>query len=193
MANPLPMPPYNELSRHIKYDPDTGVGIWLVTLSSRGLAGTIAGTLGNDYWHIGYKSKMYRAHRLFWFLETGQDPGPLTVDHVDQNKSNNKFSNLRLATYSQQMHNQRKRFDNTSGHKGITWRKDLKKYCARIKIYGKSIHLGHYDTLEQAIFARQAKELELYGEFSPLHQFNNDQLFLDNNDQQLSLLRHPSF
>jgi hypothetical protein len=174
MANPLPMPLYDELSRHIKYDPDTGVGIWLVTLSNRAVAGTIAGTFGNHYWHIQYRNKIYKAHRLFWFLQTGQDPGLLTIDHIDQNKLNNKFSNLRLATHNEQGRNKNERIDNTSGHKGITWRKDIKKYHARIKNYGKSIHLGYHNTLAEAVAARQAKELELYGQFSPLHQLNND-------------------
>jgi hypothetical protein len=193
MANFLPMPPYDELSRHIKYDPDTGVGIWLVSLSNRAQVGTIAGASNNQYWHIQYKNKCYKAHRLFWFLQTGQDPGPLTIDHIDQDKLNNKFSNLRLATYNEQEQNKGKRLDNTSGHRGVFWKKDIKKYHARIKNYGKTIHLGYYNTLTEAVAARQAKELELYN-FSPLHQLNNDErLILDDNDQQLSLLRHPSF
>jgi hypothetical protein len=192
MAN-LPMPPYDELSRHIQYDPDTGVGIWLVSLSNRAKVGTIAGTSKNQYLNIQYKNKLYKAHRLFWFLQTGQDPGPLTIDHIDQNPLNNKFFNLRLANRSQQQHNKSKPYNNTSGHKGVSWNKTKQKYHAYIKLNGKKIHLGSYKIFEQAVAARQAKELELHGEFSPLHQTNNDQrLILDNNNQQLSFLRHPS-
>ena len=174
MTNHLPMPPHEELSKHLKYDPFAGIGIWLVKLSNRAPAGTIAGVSNNEYWHIQYKNKLYKAHRLFWFLQTGQDPGPLTIDHIDQNKLNNKFSNLRLATHHEQGQNKNERINNTSGHRGISWKKDKKKYHARITHYGKKIHIGYYNTLAEAIFARQAKELELFGEFSPLHQLNND-------------------
>ena len=170
MTNHLPMPPYNELSQHLKYDPYTGLGIWLVSLSNRTQVGTIAGTTSNQYCNIMYKNKLYKAHRLFWFLQTGFDPGPLTIDHIDQNPLNNKFFNLRLANKSQQQHNTSKPCNNTSGHKGVSWNKTKQRYCAYIKLDNKKIHLGSYKTLEQAVAARQAKELELHGEFSPRHQ-----------------------
>ena len=194
MANYLPMPPYDELSRHLKYNPCTGVGTWIVSFRNQTRAGTIAGSINsNGYVLIIFKSKSYKAHRLFWFLQTGHDPGRLTIDHIDQNKLNNKFSNLRLASKSQQQHNRSERLDNKSGHRGVIWHKSKQKYYAYITINGKQIALGHYKTFEQAVTVRQAKELELHGNFSPLHQINNDQrLILDNNDQQLSLLRHPS-
>jgi hypothetical protein len=194
MANYKPMPPYDELSRHLKYDPITGVGIWLVSPSNYTQAGTIAGTTDNyGYLKIKYKNKRYQAHRLFWYLQTGCDPGQLTIDHADENKSNNKFYNLRLANRSEQQHNQSKRRNNTSGHKGVTWCKKKQKYRAYIGCNKKVFHLGYYEIIDQAVAARQAKELELFGEFSPLYCLNNDQLLLDHDEQQLSVLWHPSF
>ena len=194
MANHLPMPPYDELSGHLKYDPCTGLGTWLVSRRNQTRAGTTAGSISSTgYILIIFKSKSYKAHHLSWFLQTGHDPGQLTIDHIDQNKLNNKFSNLRLATKSQQQHNRSDRLDNKSGHRGVIWQKSRQMYEAYISINGKQIHLGRYKTFEQAVAARQAKEFELHGEFSPLHQTNNDQrLILDNNNQQLSLLRHSS-
>ena len=53
--------------------------------------------------------------------------------------------------------------------------------------------LGHYKTFDQAVDARQAKELELFGQFSPLRRLNNDQLLPDHDQQQLSVFWHPSF
>jgi len=194
MANHIPMPPYDELSRHLKYDPIAGVGTWIVSLSNRTPAWTIAGTLDSyGYIQICYKTKDYRAHRLFWFLQTGHDPGGLTVDHIDENKLNNKFCNLRLADCSQQQHNKSKPINNTSGHRGVCWDKEKQKYVVHINFYKKRIKVGRYKTLEQAIAARQAKELELFGEFSPLHRLNNDQLLPDHDEQQLSVFWHPSF
>ena len=188
------MPPYDELSRHLSYDPFTGVGTWLISPCNSVQVGAPAGCLNSDgYIHIRYKAKRYKAHRLFWFLQTGHDPGELTIDHIDENKSNNKFSNLRLATASQQKRNSTKRLNNTSGHRGVSWNKERQKYYACIVVNNKTLSLGRYKTFGQAVAARQAKELELFGEFSPLHRLNNDQLLLDHDEQQLSVLWHPSF
>jgi hypothetical protein len=174
MANHLPMPPHDELSQCIKYDPHIGVGIWLVSPANGVLAGSVAGFVSDRYWRICFKNKLYLAHRVFWFLHTHQDPGPLTVDHIDRNEFNNKFSNLRLATQEQQNRNQDKRSNNKTGHKGVHWCKRKKKYQARISHDGKNIYIGSYSILEEAVAARKSKELEFYGEFSPLHQSNND-------------------
>ena len=192
MANHIPMPPHNELSRHLKYDPFTGVGTWIVSLGNA-KAGSFAGTTNNQYLTIQYKQKLYKAHRLFWFLQTGHDPGGLTIDHIDHNKLNNKFCNLRLADLCQQQHNKFKPINNTSGHMGVIWDKKTQKYRASININNKRIHLGFYKTFDQAVAARQAKELELFGQFSPLHRLNNDQLLPDHDQQQLSVFWHPSF
>jgi hypothetical protein len=194
MANHLPMPPYDELSRHLKYDPITGVGTWLVSSSNSVQVGALVGTTTpRGYLRISYKRKLYLAHRLFWFLQTGHDPWGVEVDHIDRNTSNNKFCNLRLADKSQQGCNKSEPINNTSGHRGVHFHKKKQKYMAYIKIDQKQIYLGLYKTFEQAVAARQAKELELFGEFSPLHRLNNDQLLLDHDEQQLSVLWHPSF
>jgi hypothetical protein len=194
MANYKPMPPYDELSRHLSYDPFTGVGTWLISPSNNIQVGQCAGSLNSSgYIYIRHKTQRYTAHRLFWFLQTGHDPAELTVDHIDENKLNNKFSNLRLATQAQQQHNKSEPVNNTSGHRGVCWDKQTQKYLVHIKFNKKSLTVGRYKTLKQAVAARQAKELELFGEFSPLHRLNNDQLLLDHDEQQLSVLWHPSF
>jgi len=190
----LPMPPYDELSQDIKYDPDTGVGTWIASPGNQVKSQTVAGCYSGGYLSITYKHKIYKGHRLFWYLQTKEDPGHLTVDHIDQNKANNKFCNLRLATQTQQKQNIIIHKNNTTGVRGIRWREHLQRYEARIALDGKRIQLGSFKTFNEAVAARQAKELELYGKFSPLHQLDNDhRLILDNNDQQLSLLWHPSF
>ena len=194
MANFLPMPPYDELSKYLKYNPETGIGIWIALRGNQVKSQTVAGSYSRGYLNIMYKHKTYKGHRLFWYLQTKEDPGRLTVDHIDQNKANNKFCNLRLATQTQQRQNIIIYKNNTTGVRGICWREHLQRYEARIALDGKRIQLGSFKTFNEAVAARQAKELEIYGQFSPLHQTNNDQrLILDNNDQQLSLFRHSSF
>ena len=188
------MPPYEELSEYLKYNPETGIGTWTVTRGNQVKSQTVAGCYGGGYLHIMYKHKLYKGHRLFWYLQTKKDPGRFSIDHIDQNKANNKFCNLRLATQAQQSQNILIHKNNTTGVRGIRWRESKQRYEARIVFHGKRIQLGSFRTFDQAVAARQSKELELYGEFSPLHQLKNDQqLIIDNHDQQLSLFRHSSF
>jgi hypothetical protein len=190
----LPMPPYDKLSERLKYDPETGIGTWIVSPGNQVKNQTVAGCYNNwGYLIIRYNYKIYGGHRLFWYLQTKEDPGHFTIDHIDQNKKNNKFCNLRLATPTQQKQNVLITKNNTTGVRGIRWKESMQRYEARIVFNGKRIQLGSFRTFDQAVAVRQAKELELYGEFSPLHRSKNDQrLILDDNDQQLSLLWHPS-
>lgn len=90
------------------------------------------------------------------------------VDHINGNGLDNRRQNIRLATTAQNNVNSRRRSDNVSGHKGVYWRKDKKKWCAEIHAYGKKTRLGYFDTLEDAhqAYCRAAKEL--HGEFARL-------------------------
>ena len=87
------------------------------------------------------------------------------VDHVDNNRLNNTISNLRWCNQQQNCFNSTLSSNNTSGIKGVVWHKRDKKWYARIMINYKYIHIGGYDTLEQAKTARQNKAEELFGEF----------------------------
>jgi hypothetical protein len=163
------LPSLDELSKHIKYYPDTGTGIWLASIGTV-KAGACTGHLNKSgYLQIKFKQKVYLAHRLFWLLHTGSDPGQFTIDHIDGDKSNNKFLNLRLATQAEQMRNRLRQTNNMSGCRGVCWKKAQRKFIAYIYFNKKNIHIGSYATLDQAIIARKAKEIELFGAFSPLH------------------------
>lgn len=64
------------------------------------------------------KKKPLQLHRFVWILKTRTEPS-LTIDHIDRQPTNNQFSNLRLATKREQVQNQGKRKDNTSGYIGV--------------------------------------------------------------------------
>lgn len=72
------------------------------------------------------------------------------VDHIDGNGLNCIRSNLRLATHAQNMQNQGKYANNTSGFKGVSWNKQHQKWVASIQINNKPIHLGLFITKELA-------------------------------------------
>jgi hypothetical protein len=95
-------------------------------------------------------------------------PDGLEVDHIDGDGLNNRRCNLRLATRSQNMRNQRLNSRNTSGFKGVSWDKRDKKWLAYIKVYRKKIHLGSFDTPEDAHAAYCDAAARLHGEFAKL-------------------------
>lgn len=87
------------------------------------------------------------------------------VDHIDGNGLNNRRSNLRLASHRQNLWNQRMRKDNTAGFKGIT-AYGTNKWRAQIRSNGKRLHLGTFDTPEEAHEAYCTAARELFGEFA---------------------------
>jgi AP2 domain len=88
------------------------------------------------------------------------------IDHIDQNGLNNTESNLRHSTYSQNQCNRGKQVNNTSGFKGVTWNKRLKKWVAQIGIDGSKKHIGVYGQLIEAAIAWNKTAIELHGEFA---------------------------
>lgn len=109
-----------ELVKLLKYDQETGKFSWLYS-KYRQRVGDIAGTLrDNGYIQIGINRRLYRAHRLAIFYMTGSWPkDDEDVDHIDGNRANNSYTNLRVCSRSENMHNCQKHSDNTSGVKGI--------------------------------------------------------------------------
>ena len=72
------------------------------------------------------------------------------VDHIDGNGLNCKKENLREATPNQNMMNSRKRIDNSSGHKGVSWSKSAGKWEAYIRNGGKKLYLGIFEDINEA-------------------------------------------
>jgi hypothetical protein len=108
---------------------------------------TIAGGFDKaGYVRIRVMGRKYLAHRLAWLWVHGEWPA-LLVDHIDGNKSNNRISNLRLATPSENARNRGRNIGCGEFPMGGVSRE---RYRARIKIDGKSVHLGSFDTEQEA-------------------------------------------
>ena len=80
------------------------------------------------------------------------------VDHINRNKLDNRRGNLRVVSKSENAFNSRRRTDNKSGHRGVSWDKTRNKWKAQICIKGKVIPIGRYDSIEEAITARKGAE-----------------------------------
>ncbi len=88
------------------------------------------------------------------------------VDHKDQNPLNNQRSNLRSATYSQNLHNRGANSNSKTGIKGVSFDKATGKYQAVITVCGKRHFLGYFNTIPEAAAVVQTKRQELVGEFA---------------------------
>ena len=87
------------------------------------------------------------------------------VDHIDNNRANNNIKNLRWTTISQNTQNRQLTTKNTSGSKGVSWRKDSQKWRAQITINGKTITLGCFVNKEDAINIRVQRAKDVFGEY----------------------------
>jgi hypothetical protein len=155
-----------ELKINLSYDPATGIFTWLKNIKTTGVsAGDIAGTCSQGYQVIKVNGTQYRAHRLAWLYVTGEMPEQ-QIDHINNHRSDNRFSNLRLASHSENMMNTSKFKNNTSGYKGVSWHKQAEKWQAKIQANGKRLSLGVFDTAIEAFNAYSKKSVELHGEFS---------------------------
>ena len=157
----------SELKEVLEYNPDTGLFIWLKSNGNRRLkAGDAAGTkMRAGYIRITIKGRMYPAHRLAYLYMTGNFPENF-IDHINHIKDDNRWTNLRDATNSQNQANRLKLKNNTSGYKGVCWHIARKKWIAQIMYMNKLIHLGYYTTPEEAHEAYKKKSIEIYGEFA---------------------------
>ena len=147
----------------LAYDPATGLITW-TNCSRCDVAGCLDSR--NGYWRIKVNKKLYAAHRVAWYLHTGEDPGCQDADHINGNRSDNRACNLRLATRSENMKNTRKRQGGTSTYKGISWDSSRNKWRAEIRINGKNTRIGRFDTELEAHAAYCKAAAEHHGEFA---------------------------
>jgi hypothetical protein len=110
------------------------------------------------------KVRIYRAV-IVWALHNDRWPDN-EIDHKDTDSLNDRIENLREATRSQNKANCGIRKNNTSGIKGVGWRKDKNKFRARITVDRQEICLGHFDTEEEAREAYCEAAQKYFGEFS---------------------------
>jgi len=154
-----PLPPVSYLRELLIYDCKSG----LLTRRGGRNAGSIAGHLD----HQGYRIvkiglQNFRAARVIWKLQTGHDPLALTVDHRNGNRSDDSWSNLRLATRLQQTHN-------SGGWGGRSLPKGVmqsgRRYIARTTFGGVWRNLGSFSTVEDAHAAYLAFAARSHGDF----------------------------
>jgi hypothetical protein len=162
-----PHPSQERLHERLKYCADniSKPLVWKKYQGQReiGAAGSLR---QNGYYTLFLDAKVYRLHRLVWIYHYGDIPDGILVDHIDGNKANNRIENLRLATNGENVYNSKIRSTNISGVKGVYWDKEYNRWRARISINKKLLHLGRFDTIEEAKAAVIAARNNLHGDFA---------------------------
>lgn len=156
------------LKEVLHYDPETGAWTWLVDCSNR-KAGTLAGCLNRQlgYWVIGVDGTRYYSHRLAVFYMTGG--WPETADHKQvgfKHRSDCRWGSIRPATHTQNKANVGRLRNNTSGFKGVSRHKQSGRWRADSSVGDKQVHLGLFDTPEEAYKAYISFVTTQHGEFA---------------------------
>src|SRR6266849_5465532 len=145
------------------YEPDCGEWYWISSPSPSVRIGQEAGHRREDgYLRISVDGTLYYAGPLAWLYMTGEWPKE-QIDHENQNRHDYRWSNLREATWGQNMANRSLPFNNTTGYRGISL------FQGKWEVRVNTIYFGRYDDLEEAIEVRDSKALELQGEFAVLN------------------------
>ena len=139
-----------KLKENLHYDPETGVFTRIKGNGRNVNIGDIAGSNRSGYVLIWVNNSPYQAHRLAWLYMMGVMPIEF-IDHINGDRSDNRFGNLREATHQQNRQNITKpQSNNTTGFLGVTYKTENEKYVASIRVDKKLKHLGYFTTPEEA-------------------------------------------
>jgi hypothetical protein len=160
----------------LAYSPADGTFMWLVRdgvdhatkIVNARFAGKAAGCIDHrsGYRYIRIRGfGIYAAHRLAWLMRTGSWPTD-EIDHRDRDGGNNRWSNLREASRSENGANRGVHKHSKSGLKGVYWDADRGLWAAEIRFNRKRQHLGRFARSEDATRAYAEAAASLHGEFA---------------------------
>jgi hypothetical protein len=156
----------SEIKTILDYDTESGVLIWKRKTCQKVIVGSRAGTKRHDgYIIVRINGIQYYAHRLIWLLVNGEWPIN-QIDHKDLDPSNNRITNLRLATNSENQRNKSKPSNNKTGVKGVIWDSRKNKFVAQLRNGRKHIHIGYFDEILEAQKAIKKERNYIHLEFS---------------------------
>lgn len=141
------------LHRVVIYDPELGHFYWRDT----------GERIRRLRFRIG--PRLYSAHRLAWLYMTGSWPTS-HIDHINGDRRDNRFCNLREATPAENAQNKSLYSNNTSGYPGVHWDSRAQLWRAQIRVQGRRIHLGRFSTPDEA-YRAYLKGKAQYHTFQP--------------------------
>lgn len=135
------------------YDPTTGQITNHLRLLRRNEGDLATFAHSGGYLSIAIGKKQYLAHRLIWLYMTGEFPE--FIDHKNQIRTDNRWDNLRNVTQLENNKNVSLSKNNTIGITGVSVVKSTGRYRAYITVDYKQLHLGVFDTIQEATAARK--------------------------------------
>jgi hypothetical protein len=159
------LPPAHILRQLLEYDPITGTLVWrerdpswfggnrrACSLWNVRYANSQAGRAGS-YVIVKVLGSGFGAHRLIWKIVTGDDPDE--IDHINRDKHDNRWANLRSVNHAANMRNKGLTRINTSGHKHIHWSDKTRRWVVQLIVPGKGQRQVAWEkTLPDAVNAR---------------------------------------
>jgi hypothetical protein len=170
-------PTQQQLKDLLEYDPNSGIFVWKERIGTdHGTkvfnskyagkqAGSVISTSKGDEIRIRILGSSYLAHRLAWLYMKGNLPE--CVEHINNNRTDNRFHNLKASSILSTLKDRKLPTNNTSGQIGVSWDKHLKTWTARIEANRVIHHLGKFKTKKEAVQARLSAEASLG--FHPNH------------------------
>lgn len=140
-----------ELNRLLSYNPDTGIVSWKTHKVAAWVGKPVGCDIDRGYARFRINRKWQRVHRIAWALMRQEWPDHM-VDHINGDRSDNRWSNLRA---SDPFLNQQNRIKAETGSRtGVLGVKPYKgRFCATIRVNNRSIWLGSYKSVEEASMA----------------------------------------
>lgn len=155
MEKVLQLPSLDVLNKRFKYDKETGLIYRKTTFKHRKKGDVVGGKHSCGYMTTYIDGKVYFLHRIIWFMMTGQQSKGMVIDHINGIRDDNRFCNLQQITQSQNNLKAKIQKNNVSGHKGIHFNKNAKKWEVYSMLNYKRIYAGIYADLDDAIKAKE--------------------------------------
>jgi len=149
------------LKEVLHYNPGTGKFTWILSRGRVSKGHSPSHISSGGYLKVKVDGVLYSQHRLAILYMTGCFPVD-EVDHINHIRADNRWSNIRPVTRSENKRNSTIRKDNSSGNVGVLWYPKYKKWSATICSGGRRVFLGYHETIAAAISARNAAEIK-YG------------------------------
>jgi hypothetical protein len=161
-----------ELRDLFTYDPETGL-LYMKKSKKYGFNHRKPAGFArrNGYLGVHANGKQTFAHRVAWAIHYGEMPAGY-IDHIDRDVKNNRISNLRLATPLENSLNS-KGWGAVQA-KGVYRHKRDGKYYAKIRVKGETIHLGVFETIDEAAHAYNKAAIKFHGEFACINPIGTD-------------------
>jgi hypothetical protein len=146
------------------FDYRDGKLYWRKRSNSKVAEGSQAGTVNvSGYRVVTINGKKVHAHRLIWLWHGLELPEQ--IDHINGDSLDNRIENLRAAGYCTNAFNSKRKTDNKSGIKGVSWCNTYRKWTVQIYAFKKKV-TGRFKSFDQAVAFAKQKRIELHGEYA---------------------------